>query len=206
MSAQKGLLLAMMEPPPPMTEEFHAWYDSEHIPQRQAVPGFITALRFVCTEGWPKFVAVYDLDSASVLESAEYRAIGGENLSPWSKRIGARMNGQWRFGGTQFYPGTAVTGERGTPACLLLVRWRGAQADWKDLVVKGLKTSFEGRRGVLQIRAFAAGDKGGVDFLGLVEGTLPLSRSDLDLDAFGDCAKGIDCINVYTPYWRRGES
>lgn len=82
MSVQKGLLLALMEPPQADTEEFHAWYDTEHIPQRQAVKGFITALRFVCAEGWPKYAAVYDLDSASVLDGAEYRSIGGENLSP----------------------------------------------------------------------------------------------------------------------------
>ena len=206
MSVQKGLLLALMEPPPADTEEFHAWYDTEHIPQRRAVTDFITALRFVCTEGWPKYAAVYDLDSASVLEGAEYRAIGGENLSPWSKRITARVTGQWRFGGTQIYPGSAVTGERGTPACLLLVRWRSAKPDWKNLVVQGLKTNFEGRRGVLQTRAFEAHDKGGVEFCGLVEATLPLSRSDIDLDAFGDCAKGIDCINAYAPYGRRGGS
>ncbi len=205
MSDQKGLLLAMMEPPPAVTEEFHAWYDTEHIPQRQAVAGFITTLRYVCTEGWPKYVAVYDLDSASVLDSAAYRAIGGKNLSPWSKRIGARVTGQWRFGGTQIYPGSGIAGQRGTPACLLLVRWRNVQADWKNLVVQGLQKSFEWRRGVLQTRAFAAENKGGGDFLGLVEATLPLDRSDLDLDAFGECASGIDCINVYAPYWMRGE-
>ena len=196
----------MMEPPPAVTEEFHAWYDTEHIPQRQAIGGFITALRFVCTEGWPKYVAVYDLDSASVLDDAEYRAIGGENLSPWSKRIGSRVSGQWRFGGTQIYPGSNVTGQRGAPTCLLLVRWRNAQADWKDLVVQGLQQSFERRRGVLQTRAFADKVEGGVDFLGLVESKLPLNRSDIDLDAFGDAATAIDCINVYAPYWRRGES
>lgn len=206
MSVQKGLLLALMEPPQADTEEFHAWYDTEHIPQRQAVKGFITALRFVCTEGWPKYAAVYDLDSASVLDGAEYSAIGGENLSPWSKRIGARVTGQWRFGGTQIYPGNTVTGERGAPACLLLVRWQSAKPDWKNLVVKGLNANFEGRRGVLQTRVFEAENKSGIDFLGLVEATLPLDRSDVDLEAFGDCAKGIDCINVYAPYWRRGGS
>ena len=195
----------MMEPPPEATEEFHAWYDTEHIPQREAVKGFITAIRFVCTEGWPKYVAVYDLDSASVLDGAEYRAIGGENLSPWSKRISKKVTGQWRFGGTQIYPGDGITGQRAAPACLLLARWRNARAEWKDLVVNGLRKNFEGRRGVLQVRAFEAGVEGGRDLLGLVEATLPLNRADVDLEAFGDCATGIDCINAYAPYWRRGE-
>lgn len=113
------------------------------------------------------------------------------------------MTGQWRFGGTQIYPGSNVTGERGTPVCLLLVRWRNAHADWKSLVVKGLQKNFEGRPGVQQMRVFEAENKGGLDLLGLVEATLPLDRSDLDLDAFGGYAKGIDCINVYAPYWTR---
>jgi hypothetical protein len=206
MSVQKGLLLAMMEPPPAATEEFHAWYDTEHIPQRQGVKGFITAVRFVCTEGWPQYVAVYDLESAAVLDEPEYRAIGGANLSPWSKRIGAKVTGQWRFGGTQIHPGDGVTGASGAPAALLLVRWRSAPAASKSLIVQGLRKNFDRRQGVLQARAFEATAAGGSDFVVLVESTLPLSRSDLDLEAFGDAAKGIDLMNVYAPYWRRGDS
>jgi hypothetical protein len=141
MGIQKGLLLAMMEPPPAATEEFNAWYDTEHIPQRRAIEGFITTMRFVCTEGWPRYVAVYDLNSAGVLDAPAYRAIAGENLSPWSKRIGSKVSGQWRFAGTQIYPGTDITGARGAPACLLLVRWRSAQTDWKNLIVRGLKSN-----------------------------------------------------------------
>ena len=206
MTDQKGLLLAMMEPPPGATEEFHAWYDTEHIPQRKAVKGFITALRFVCTEGWPRYVAIYDLDSAAVLDAPEYRAIGGENLSPWSKRIGAKVTGQWRFGGTQIHPGGADTGSAGLAAALLLVRWRGAPAEARSSIVEGLRRNFDGRRGVLQARAFEAATPSGADFVVLVESTLPLSRSDVDLQAFGDAGKGIDLINVYAPYWRRGDS
>lgn len=206
MTVQKGLLLAMMEPPPAATEEFHAWYDTEHIPQRQAVKGFITTLRFVCTEGWPRYVAVYDLESAAVLDGPEYRAIGGENLSPWSKRIGAKVSGQWRFGGTQIHPGDANTGASGVAAALLLMRWRSAPAEAKSAVVQGLLKNFDGRRGVLQARAFEAASARGRDYVVLVESTLPLSRSDLDLEAFGRAAKDIDLINAYAPYWRRGDS
>ena len=34
----------------------------------------------------------YDLESVAVLQGAAYRAIGGENLSPWSKRVTARVD------------------------------------------------------------------------------------------------------------------
>ena len=201
-----GVLIAAMDFSNVAADEFDDWYDTEHVPERQRVPGFLTLQRWIGAENPKQSVATYDLDNLAVLQSPGYRAIGGENLSPWSKRIGARVTGQWRFGGTQIYPGSAVTGERGVAACLLLVRWRNAEPDWKDLVVKGLKANFEGRRGVLQTRAFQAENKSGVEFLGLVEATLPINRADLDLEAFGHCAKGIDCINAYAPYWRRGES
>ena len=38
-----GLLLATMEPPAGLEEEFQDWYDSEHFPERQGCPGFLTA-------------------------------------------------------------------------------------------------------------------------------------------------------------------
>ena len=38
-SGQRGLLLAMMEPPPAMEEEFQDWYDTEHFPERATCEG-----------------------------------------------------------------------------------------------------------------------------------------------------------------------
>jgi hypothetical protein len=40
-----------------------------------------------------------------VLKGEAYRAIGGENLSPWSKRITARCQRLLRFEGEQILPG-----------------------------------------------------------------------------------------------------
>ena len=45
MAKQKGFLMAMMEPPPTIEEEFNDWYDTEHIPDRASIPGFETARR-----------------------------------------------------------------------------------------------------------------------------------------------------------------
>ncbi len=59
--ANKGFLLVLMQPPPAFEDEFNAWYDTEHIPERVAVPGFETGIRFVCIDGAPKYLAVYDL-------------------------------------------------------------------------------------------------------------------------------------------------
>src|SRR4029450_2653304 len=48
--AGKGLLLATMEPPANIEEEFQDWYDTEHFPERQTCAGFETARRFVCVD------------------------------------------------------------------------------------------------------------------------------------------------------------
>jgi hypothetical protein len=92
-----GMLLVQMEPPATLEDEFHAWYDSEHVPERDALPGFNSAVRFVCTQGWPRYMACYDLTSLAVLEGDEYRRIGGPNLSIWSKRVLARVIGYERL-------------------------------------------------------------------------------------------------------------
>jgi hypothetical protein len=115
----KGQLIAAMDFSNVAEDEFSDWYDLEHIPERQRVPGFLACQRWIGTEN-PKYsVATYDLDSLAVLKSPAYLAIGGENLSPWSKRVTARCQRLLRFEGEQILPGdkTAPTGAGG----LLLV-------------------------------------------------------------------------------------
>jgi hypothetical protein len=92
-----GMLLVQMEPPSTLEDEFHAWYDTEHVPEREVCPGFESAARFVCTDGWPRYMACYDLTSLSVLKDEAYLRIGGENLSVWSKRVIARVIGYERL-------------------------------------------------------------------------------------------------------------
>jgi hypothetical protein len=44
------------------------------------------------------------LEGLAVLQGSAYRAIGGENLSPWSKRVTARVQRLLRFEGDQILP------------------------------------------------------------------------------------------------------
>ena len=46
-------------------------------------------------------VATYDLDNLAVLQGEGYRAIGGANLSPWSKRVTAKVERLLRYEGEQ---------------------------------------------------------------------------------------------------------
>jgi hypothetical protein len=203
--AAPGLLLTTMEPPPSSVSEFNDWADTEHIPERQAIEGFRTALRFVCAEGWPRYLAIYDLADLSVLEHPAYLAISGNGLSPWSRRILAGVAGHWRFSGELIaaHPQATFTGSQAPVVSLLLVRWRDGQEDWSESIAAGLRASFGELPGVFQIRAFAARRNGAFNYVGLVESSLPLARGSLDPTKFGASGRAIDLINVYAPCWRR---
>ncbi|MEJ0067795.1 MAG: hypothetical protein WDO24_02585 [Pseudomonadota bacterium] len=99
MTAGYGLLLAMMEPPAALEAEFNAWYDNEHLPERAAVDGFLTARRYVCIEGWPRYLALYDLDRVEALHAPSYLAVGGARQSAWSQRTQSFVGGLLRAEG-----------------------------------------------------------------------------------------------------------
>ena len=101
----KGTLIADMRIAQVAEDEFHDWYDTEHLPERQRVPGFLLCERWLGADDPRVSVATYDLEGVAVLQGAAYRAIGGENLSPWSKRVTARVDRLMRFEGDQILPG-----------------------------------------------------------------------------------------------------
>jgi hypothetical protein len=101
----KGTLIAAMNIGRAAEDEFHDWYDTEHLPERQRVPGFLLGQRWIGAHDVRVSVATYDLEAVSVLRSPAYLAIGGDNLSPWSKRITARVERLMRFEGDQILPG-----------------------------------------------------------------------------------------------------
>jgi len=101
----KGVLIAALDFSNAAEDEFNDWYDLEHLPERQRVPGFLACQRWIGAENAKHSVAAYDLDSLAVLKSPPYQAIGGENLSPWSKRVIAKCQRLLRFEGDQILPG-----------------------------------------------------------------------------------------------------
>lgn len=101
----KGVLIAAMNMAQAAEDEFHDWYDTEHLPERERVPGFLVCQRWIGVQDPRVSVATYDLDNVSVLKSPAYLAIGGENLSPWSRRVTGRAERLLRFEGDQILPG-----------------------------------------------------------------------------------------------------
>jgi hypothetical protein len=107
----KGLLVAAFDFSTAHADEFHDWYDLEHIPERRAVSGFGACERWI-GEDEPTFaVATYDLDSIEVLRGKAYGSIAYGNLSVWSKRVTAMCRRLLRFEGTQIAPGDAAAPE-----------------------------------------------------------------------------------------------
>jgi hypothetical protein len=101
----KGILIAAMNIAHAAEDEFHDWYDTEHLPERQRVPGFLLCQRWIGAGDRKISIATYDLGNVAVLQSPGYRAIGGANLSPWSKRVTSRVERLMRFEGDQILPG-----------------------------------------------------------------------------------------------------
>ncbi len=201
MAGNKGFLLVTMEPPATLEEEFNDWYDTEHLPERERIPGFESARRFVCVSGWPRYVAFYDLAHPSVVDEAPYRAISGANFTPWSKRILTRVRGLYRAFGAQLYPGDATVD---ASTGLVLLRFPGvAEADGAG-IVEGMRRAFDGRRETVQSRLFQADDEGRTDLIALVETRGVPQDVRVDPGVFGRAGRCLDLVNVYAPYFARG--
>ena len=203
MTQTHGLLLAMMEPPAAMEEEFQDWYDTEHFPERATCEGFLTASRFICVEGWPLYLALYDLADGDVLRGPAYARIAGERYSPWTHRIGSRVWGQYRADAVQVHPGSALLGEQGAAARVAVWRFRHAPAAAEAPILHGLLTLYAHRPGTAQIRLFRANQADGIDYIAIVESHSPQVGATEAVSSFSEAARYIDLVNVYVPYVRR---
>jgi hypothetical protein len=192
-----------MEPLGIAEDEFNDWYDTEHVPERAGLPGFETALRYICIAGWPRYLAVYDLADLSALYTPEYGAVSGERFSPWSKRVAGRTQGRVRYEATQVYPGDRITGAGGAPGQLVFYRFRGV--DDGDGLLGALLARFDGDPALDALRLFkVAGDRGS-DYLALVELKAPLANLSLSPMPLGGARAVADLVNLYAPYNRRDQ-
>ena len=110
-SYTNGLLLVMMEPTSQIEEEFNEWLDTEHIPERLTVPGFLSGTRYTAVEGPLKHLSMYDLESPEVLKSDAYAKISPLHPSPWSRRIFRHIRGARRNVYQQRFPGKIETNQ-----------------------------------------------------------------------------------------------
>jgi hypothetical protein len=115
----KGILIAVMDFAAAPEDEFHDWYDLEHVPERLRVPGFLNADRWIGIAEPKVSVATYDLDSVGILHSPPYLAVGGDNASPWTRRTAKFRKSILRYEGEQLFPGD-VTAPKDAAALFLI--------------------------------------------------------------------------------------
>jgi hypothetical protein len=108
MTKPLGLLIASFDIGACPKDEFNDWYDTEHIPDRQQVPGFLSFERWVGADDPNLVLASYDLQSVDVLQSPEYLRIGFHNPSPWTRRLMPKTKRVLRFVGEQVVPGNVL--------------------------------------------------------------------------------------------------
>jgi hypothetical protein len=106
-----GVLIAAMNIAHNADDEFHDWYDTEHLPERQRVPGFLGSHRWLGAQDPRVSVATYDLTSVEALSAPEYLAVAHDNLSPWSRRVTGRCERLMRYEGEQILPGDRLAPE-----------------------------------------------------------------------------------------------
>jgi hypothetical protein len=204
MNSRKGLLLVVMEPPAALEEEFNDWYDTEHFPQRSALPGFETASRWTCVAGWPRWLAIYDLTSLATLESEAYRAVSGPRPTPWSQRILPRTVGRMRVVAEQIAPGDELTIASSQTARLLVARHPAIALADEEKTAKRITSAVRAWNGVIQARVFKSRRGSAIDLWLLAAFSRPVSAEALASSAgYLDGGGGADVFNLYVPYFRK---
>ena len=79
------LLFAGLDLPADREADVLAWHTEEHLPERLALPGFNRGRRFICLDGSPKFLILYELAGLEVLRSVPYLE-RLNNPTPWTAR------------------------------------------------------------------------------------------------------------------------
>jgi hypothetical protein len=102
-------------------EEFNTWYDTRHLPQLTAIPGILDAARYVAVKGGPKYLAVYELESADVIQS---EAFVNRPRTPSDQRMSPLVIGKnfTRVLGEQMFPDGIENADRGMAAVLQIGR------------------------------------------------------------------------------------
>ena len=74
---QETILVTSVDIAEGSEEEFNRWYNEVHLPEVLACPGFISATRYECTQGQPRYIAMYALEDESALSTLEMKAVRG---------------------------------------------------------------------------------------------------------------------------------
>ena len=138
---QKGAALLMVWANVPARHEpdFNRWYNEEHLAERLAVPGVLSAARYESNSpGAPKHLAMYELADIAVLSSPEYLA-ARQNPTDWTRRASPETVASLYIRNTyeQIFPAEvdAATAQSGMAPALQIGRMTvppDLDAEWND--------------------------------------------------------------------------
>jgi hypothetical protein len=202
MADANGLLMAFMEPPAEMEDEFNDWYDLEHIPERNALPGFIAGLRWRCLHGFPRWVATYFLTEAADLHTPEYERVGGENSSPWTKRVTGRTIGRLRVVGERIGKGDATPFDQNVTSRLLTARYPLAGGIKETALLRALEKTTAAMPEKPSVRLYRGVEASEGNIWLLAAFAQPVGPEALmgQLGMVGGV--GAAHFNLYMPHWK----
>jgi hypothetical protein len=188
----RACLLVLMQPSPTFEEEFNDWYDTDHVPERLAVPGFLAARRYVCLTGWPAYLVIYDLNDLATLASPAYLQVAEGQYTPWTRRVLARVRVR-RDAVARCDAGDGVTTDA---PHLLLTRFIAAGEGARPVLLERLLTLREAQPEVAAVRLLAI-DGDPASYYAAIELRSPLSPAAVTAACFAPYASAIDLWNLY---------
>ena len=100
------VMVVMMDVDPADEEEFHRWYNQQHIPERLEIPGYVSARRFKLEsgdDGMLKYMCLWEMEDSSALGNEMYQA---QNADPTAlyERVTKTVTARSRAIYTQIFP------------------------------------------------------------------------------------------------------
>ena len=194
-----GMLMVLMEPAAGQEAAFHDWFDLELVPDHARVAGFQGASRWVCVDGWPRYMSCYDVDPFDVLEEDAYRSITGQNFSPWSQWMLSRVFGRQRLVLRELTTGRTRTPDNAHG--LVMLRFRGHRGSTVRAALDRLRLPA-----ICQARAFETSVRSNAETAIIIDApaaALIPSWSAADLvEALGPDAASLTGVWRYVRYVR----
>jgi hypothetical protein len=102
----RTVMVVMMDVDPADEEEFHRWYNQQHIPERLEIPGYVSARRFKLEsgdDGMLKYMCLWEMEDSSALQHDMYQA---QNADPTAlyERVTKTVKARARAVYTQIFP------------------------------------------------------------------------------------------------------
>ncbi len=78
-------------------DDFYRWHNTEHIPERVGVPGFLRGRRYLSTARPRDYFTLYEVESVETIRSAPYLARLNDP-TPWTRRVLPHFHDTFRLG------------------------------------------------------------------------------------------------------------